>query len=494
MTLYHAFSVPKKDVQKTRRLLEEKSLINAHVKIRADVDEQAVDRLLVLTNQFQQHGEASEGGGEMSKVCSELLSLGVDFRLCWFDQGDGDYIIPEPKNGVSRAVKKALKMLPAEIVERSRCQDGGMFDGSKLSYAIYSPMLLFSASSFASSGLSLIVQSLQNLPIHRNHFFESICQSLKVTRVAVNAPIAALNGATSSTPQSNTLRSPTQLQPLHGDFGLNLPAFPEHVPTSTDFEKAFWVSCRQNGITQMWAPHYTMFSQGNVTEKARLLHLPSVRNAVDYRLGESVGCAAADLCAGIGYFGFSYAKAGVEKVFCWDLNPWSVEGLRRGAAANAWGCIIKTSAQESVGSLNEGVLEGIMSERVRLVAFCESNVNALARLEEIRSHCEGSMLPIRHVNAGMLPSAAMAWHTAVLLIDKSFGGWIHLHESVLHDRLQIRVDQMVAAVTEVWRKAVESTDGESSAETPALEHVEKVKSMGPRLVHIVLDIWIPPRS
>ena len=58
------------------------------------------------------------------------------------------------------------------------------------------------------------------------------------------------------------------------------------------------------------------------------------RNGWERSLGKSV---LWDLYAGIGYFAFSYAKAGVGKVLCWEINPWSVDGLRRGAGGKQVG-------------------------------------------------------------------------------------------------------------------------------------------------------------
>ncbi|KAK6858721.1 S-adenosyl-L-methionine-dependent methyltransferase [Apiospora arundinis] len=82
-----------------------------------------------------------------------------------------------------------------------------------------------------------------------------------------------------------------------------------------------------------------MFRRGNIKEKARVLSFheptdPSLHHRA-MSLGELCNKWAVDMYAGIGYFVFSYAELGM-RVLCWELNPWSVEGLRRGALANGW--------------------------------------------------------------------------------------------------------------------------------------------------------------
>lgn len=186
----------------------------------------------------------------------------------------------------------------------------------------------------------------------------------KVTHLAVNEGIplhsAAKPGAGGES--ENFLRSPSGLRMLYGDFGPGGEEEGEEEgkgPTKDDFARAFWVSTKQNGITQTWAPRWTMFSRGNVKEKARVLRFhepPPPPQQVNVDLtnqnqngngngnenesedlshrhipaSQRASAVAVDLYAGIGYFAFSYAAAGFGKVFCWELNAWSVEGLRRG--------------------------------------------------------------------------------------------------------------------------------------------------------------------
>ena len=353
--------------------------------------------------------------------------------------------------------------------------------GHHWTYTIYPPLLVLVASDFAvleaATGLTCSSIELSSL-------YEMLCDNFKVTHIALNAPIPAklhekldaeeiitsqqhLDGV--GRPPPNILRSPTGLTPLHGDFGPALPL--NHIPTTADFQSAFWCTARQNGIFQTWAPRYTMFSRGNVKEKARILGLDSL---TEERLGRKMHeVSAVDLYAGIGYFAFSYAKTGVGKVFCWEINPWSVEGLRRGAEANKWDVYIVKSG---------GPINLKKYECARIVDFEESNEYAAARIDAIRDKIPA----IKHVNCGYLPSSKDSWETAVQVLDVT-GGWIHAHENIAKRDIESRNMEVVGVFEGLARKRFVEAKVEC-------EHVELVKSYAPGVMHCVLDIAISPLS
>ncbi|KAI9772180.1 MAG: hypothetical protein M1835_006285 [Candelina submexicana] len=343
-------------------------------------------------------------------------------------------------------------------------------------------MLLLPSHSFHSEPWSKL---LQTVDIRRkNALYEQIAKAMNVTNIAINAPIP-LSNTHSTNPTVNILRSPTNLQPLYGDFG---PATSSR-PTAQDFRHAFWVSVKQNGIWQIWAPVYTMFSRGNISEKARILHLGTLRAPV---VVDPQGCTAVDLYAGIGYFAFSYAAAaGVKKVLCWEINAWSVEGLRRGAGANRWAVEV---VEDGVAlGLDRGGLDWVKNKR--LVVFQESNVKALERVEALREY----LPPIRHVNCGLLPSSRSSWRIAVEVLDPEYGGWIHVHQNIAVKDIEEVTSEIVVETCELV-KAVQSLRSKKSLNRGALpenlvecEHIERVKSYAPGVMHCVLDIKIEPR-
>ena len=374
------------------------------------------------------------------------------------------------------AVNQWIDTLPRDAWDKTSCSDAKSISTlllpSSFSYSIYPPLLLLPPNFFSKWPSAFLNEAFQP---ERARLFSGLCHASKATHVALNGPIARASSDPESMPIEDlvVLRSPTGFQPLHGDFGPAL--VPSHHPTHLDFEQSFWCTSRQNGILQTWAPRYTMFSRGNISEKARVLHLRSLQL-------DQLGCppeetSAVDLYAGIGYFAFSYAKAGVGKVLCWEINPWSIEGLRRGARDNKW----RTTSCRQGEEVSESVLKAS-----RIVAFEESNLKAPGRLLGLRA----TVPPVRHVNCGYLPSSEDSWRTALEVLDPVLGGWIHAHENVEEQNLSMRKKR----VLEFFRDEVD----ERSKNIPGwelivrCEHVERVKSYAPGVSHFVFDIAIVP--
>jgi len=275
-------------------------------------------------------------------------------------------------------------------------------------WSLYPPMILLPPSAFSSPEWKTYLSSL--LEHQRLELFAAIAKTLKVGYLATNAPI-----------QSNTIRSP-RLHPLHGDFGKLI----KGCPTPSDFEAAFWATSTQHGIKQTWAPMYTMFSRGNITEKARVLSFPDVKDQ-----------EVADLYVGIGYFAFSYVKAGAKRVWGWDLNAWSVEGLRKGA---------------------------------KIIAYNEDNGRAASRL--------GAMgVKVKHVNLGLLPSSRDSWGIATRILDDS-GGWLHVHGNCKDAEIGCWAKEVFSRFTELFGSGwlVRVTDQ------------FRVKEYAPGVGHWVLDV------
>ena len=383
-------------------------------------------------------------------------------------------------NEIGNPLARTLIRWLATLQEKGLQTATDPLEGHHWSYTIYPPLLLLVASDYAvleaATGLTCSSVEFSSL-------YEMLCEELKVTHVALNAPIPAnlvekskVEGIMRSQhqldnvdpPPLNILRSPTGLIPLYGDFGPALSV--NHTPIVADFQSALWCTARQNGIFQTWAPRYTMFSRGNVKEKARILELDSLTEQRLQRKIQEV--SAADLYSGIGYFAFSYAKAGVGKVLCWEMNPWSVEGLRRGAEANKWHVYIIRSGDP---------VQVEKYENARIVVFEESNEYAAGRIESIRDKIPA----VKHVNCGYLPSSKDSWETAVQVLDSS-GGWIHAHENIAKKDIESRTAEIVDIFRGLARKRFEAK--------VECEHVELVKSYAPGVMHCVLDIAISPAS
>lgn len=305
----------------------------------------------------------------------------------------------------------------------------------------------------------------------------------RLTHLAVNSGIPLRQDPVEES--ENVMRSPSGLVMLHGDFGPKTEI--EGEVGEEDLEKAFWVRTKQNGIFQVWAPRYTMFSRGNVKEKARILkfHEPDANQASMERTRVNSRqlrkAVAVDLYAGIGYFTFSYVQMGIGKVLCWEINPWSVEGLRRGMEKNGWSCrIVK-------GKELEKPLWELLDDDVRVVVLEESNERAAGRIEELRRREEGMtkrvLEDIIHVNCGFLPSSEPSWETAWQVASKSEDSWLHMHENVMEQDVEKRRG-------EIGKHVGKWASDESSSSVVDVEHVELVKTFAPGVWHCVFDVHI----
>ena len=393
-------------------------------------------------------------------------------------------------SALSKVVSIWVHSLPPSVLSISAAKIDNLMLACRWSYCVYHPMLLLPADTFSQPPWPDLFGTLPE--VYRSDLFRNICSAFKVTQIAANGPIPALiphsdSAERSQTLKDNILRSPSALTPLWGDFGSpNLPA------TAENFGNTLWVSTVQNGISQIWAPLYTMFSRGNISEKSRILKMKSLTSASSNEGGlgrDPAKTTAIDLYAGIGYFAFSYAKAGAGKVLCWELNGWSVEGLRRGAEQNGWSInVIKTTDEHSRATkdYNE-VFSPLSFKGERLVVFNESNTTALNRVRNFRKF----LPPVRHVNCGSLPTSQDTWDSAFNLLDPMEGGWIHAHENIASNTIEERKMEVLNIFQNIvgQRKADRL---ERISYNVECQHIERVKTYAPGIIHCVFDIAIIP--
>ncbi|KAI9732101.1 MAG: hypothetical protein M1834_004197 [Cirrosporium novae-zelandiae] len=384
------------------------------------------------------------------------------------------------------ALSSALSTLPPNIFSVPEITDSAFISDptTPKSYTIYSPLLLFPTGSFSSPQWQRLLNFLKSDRIRNNEFWEAVAKGMRVSHLAINAPIPV---ADAESHMDNYKRLPISLHPLYGFFGPHLPD--SRFPSSEDFNQAFWVHARQNGIFQTWAPIYTMFSRGNITEKTRILkgELPGLDRGKD--LGET---AAVDLYIGIGYFSFCYLKAekaNVTRVWGWEVSPWSVEGCKRGAKGNGWRCQIVSHSDSNVEmpKPTSSKEKENKEKEPEIVIFHEDNKYAAERITALRIMVKeggGYWRPIRHVNCGLLPTSRGSWETAVKVLDDELGGWVHAHENVGVNEVEIQKDEV--------QKAFEGLAG-PDREVEVVGGV-KVKGWAPGVLHWVWDISISGRK
>ncbi|KAG9689910.1 hypothetical protein KCU95_g8828, partial [Aureobasidium melanogenum] len=256
----------------------------------------------------------------------------------------------------------------------------------------------------------------------------------------------------------------------------------QEQPSQEDFNNAAWVSTKQNGLTQYWAPRYTA-SPHNISQSARLLYMSSLKTSA---ISQSThkGCTAVDLSAGSGAIAFRYAAAGVQKVLCWDANPWSIEGLKRGAIKNRWH--VQVYHGDQIQSKNVKV-----SSKTRVMAFVEDGDKASSRILGLRN----SLPPVRHVNYGPLPTSRNLHAIAAAVLDPRLGGWLHIHETyrmqeVVYGANKTRAE-LEAVVETLDRERGFLTDVEGIPRRPVVQHIQRIGSETPDVLHCIVDVHIP---
>ncbi|KAJ5973377.1 hypothetical protein N7481_010587 [Penicillium waksmanii] len=366
-------------------------------------------------------------------------------------------------------------------------------------YTVYEPLVLLPANAFNAPPLwGTFCAALS--PEQKDLLYTSIAKAfgrLGATHVAVNAPIALATQG-----QENRMRSPTGLIPLHGNFGNSPRAAGDESeqPDTAELEHAFWVQTVQNhGIQQVWAPLYTMFSRGNITEKARILGQGPSQGTfpgLDEQSlrGQKISdVSVVDMYAGIGYFVFSYLKRGVKRVWGWELNGWSVEGLRRGCEANRWGCrVIRVRENGRLDMTIEELVDSLTAND-RVVIFHGDNTFAAEILTKIQHVMEqrNAWSPVRHVNLGLLPSSRPSWDNACKVLDRQQGGWFHVHENVNVREIEEMKEKLKTELARL-RKMVHAEYVILADPVIDCHHVEHVKTYAPGVMHCVFDIQISP--
>ncbi|KAJ4301548.1 S-adenosylmethionine-dependent methyltransferase [Kalmusia sp. IMI 367209] len=487
---YVELIVPRTHVKRVKSALEGENLLEKTRKITPHTKANERDEqpcMAIPTNiPVTKDSDESPSKGLSSKTRTQVGNVlqGLGLRDIRFEIFISLYVARDESlstNPVLNALRTALGEFPEEFLLSLGLSVDTLISVFPESYTIYRPMLLLPHNAFTSPPWAALFAANPTCnPIFRP-FWKTFATTVGVKGIAVNAGIP-LQTASPTTPTNhptttsteNILRSPSNLNPLYGNFGPLPSAQTTLSPTGDDLGHALWVRHTQNGIHQTWAPIYTMFSRGNIREKTRLLTLPSVTSAVK----DPKGCSVVDLYAGIGYFAFSYKKAGVSKVLCWELNPWSIRGLERGAQLNRWKSQTFTSFPPRVG-------KGEVNADADFLIFAHSNEHALDVLPALQRATH--IPPIRHVNCGFLPSSKDSWGIAVRSIDREMGGWIHAHENVGVRDIESRKVEVVAEMRG-YLDLEERTDGQVREVT--CEHVEKVKTYAPGVLHIVFDIWI----
>lgn len=313
-------------------------------------------------------------------------------------------------------------------------------------WSVYPPMVLFSSGSFEQLKAVNCSDEFYDYLLRNGVFGRK-----DLTHIAVNAPVD----------EHDIVRKP-HIIPVFGDFGQFNNDY--GLPSEQEFSNAFWVSCIQNSIYQTWCPMYTMFSRGNITEKARVLN----RFADQAPIKDHV---IVDMYAGIGYFTFSYAAQQPSRIFCWEINPWSVEALIRGAKHNGFPVKLVTA--------NEEYLE---EDGDMIVVFLENNENAPRRLNQVQI-----MNNLTHVNLGLLPDSKQAFNSVIFLALQSRKAILHIHENVQVNKLKSWLTDTARCLDSIISKL---DHNELITHKVTSLDLEKIKTFAPDVYHVCGDFEV----
>ena len=344
----------------------------------------------------------------------------------------------------------------------------------------------------------------------KSQMFEYIASSFTrsghvITHIAINSVISTADDASSG--HENVMRSPAALEPVFGDWGPStLFDVTASQPTKVDLDAAFWIFNKQvDGITQTWAPRWTMFSHGNLSEKQRILgHRTSLFAGLTRELESNIHkMDVVDMYVGIGYFALCYLARAVKRVWGWDLNGWSIEGLRRGCAANGWHCeVVELEDGGDISDMRfQSLLERIKTgdtvggaAAIRCVAFRGDNSQSGHIMGRIKAALgqEGSLAEtpsVRHVNLGLLPSSEQSWRNAIRVLTPTRTAYIHVHENVDIASTASRGQEVAQELHRLME------EGGHRDRSIRCVHVEHVKTYAPGVMHCVFDIEVqPPRT
>lgn len=194
-----------------------------------------------------------------------------------------------------------------------------------------------------------------------------------------------------------------------------------------------------------------MFSWGNITEKLRIAEFDCSNETV------------VDLFAGIGYFTLVYlVHAKAKQVIACEWNPASCEALDNNLKLNK----------------------------------CEERCQILQG--DNRDKCPVDVAD--RVNLGLIPTSEMCWSTAVSALKLETGGFLHIHENVdikrtekstLKSEWTEKANYAKDCILELLKER-SSSIGAKKEWTVRVVHIEYVKSYGPRVDHVVIDLECRP--
>jgi tRNA1(Val) A37 N6-methylase TrmN6 len=217
-----------------------------------------------------------------------------------------------------------------------------------------------------------------------------------------------------------------------------------------------WITITEQRIKQSFDLTKVMFSRGNISEKIRFGKLVQENDVV------------LDMYAGIGYYtlpALVYGKA--KHVYSCEWNNDAIFAL-------------KYNLQQNKVHDRATIIEG--DSRMRLME------------DPFRD------IQMDRISLGLLPSSEGGWRTAIRMLNKDKGGWLHIHGNVPVNEKQKWCFWACLKLYKMYREIHGGDDITSIGRgSPFIlcNHLERVKSFAPKVDHLVADIYVghnPPHE
>jgi tRNA wybutosine-synthesizing protein 3 len=190
-----------------------------------------------------------------------------------------------------------------------------------------------------------------------------------------------------------------------------------------------------------------------------------------------------DLFAGVGYYTLPFlVYAGAQIVHACEWNPNSVTAL------------LENLRKAGVPSTLSDTLDSTMERRNQLLTLQNGEKRKCNVYLGDNNIFAGGGSILRHVAdrvcLGLLPSSVGGWPLAVNAL-KSTGGILHVHENVKEDNIEVWVENCCNTFQQLFTNHY-SVEESHVMRTCVVKcnHIERVKSFAPRVLHIVADLIV----
>jgi len=249
------------------------------------------------------------------------------------------------------------------------------------------------------------------------------------------------------------------------------------------FGESSVVQHKDNGVLYEYDVRKCMFSSGNVTEKMRVARF------------DCEGEVVVDLFAGIGYFTLPYlVHAKAKHVYACEWNPDSIEALKRNLQLNGVQDRCTVLPGDNRATCPAGVAHRL---NLGLLPSAEASFSVAARaLKKPEKPRDARWVHI-HANVDRVSDSdeRASFSCNKLRIPSTWIQWAEETKRKFQDLLNQREKEEERKTEETRLEEEEEEIEERTAEKDenarwncAIAHIEYVKSYGPKVDHLVLDL------